>query len=102
MADQLKALVLGCYANPMVKSPNIDRLAGQGVTFVSAYGSNPLRTPARCAFMTGQNISQCGGYDNAAYWLWTMSTDVHHLRSCAHQRRQTTLSGNQFDLCPYK
>jgi len=61
MADQLTALVLGCYGNAEVKSPNIDRLARQGVTFESAYSSSPLCTPARYAFMTGQNISQCGG-----------------------------------------
>ena len=66
MADQLAALALGCYGNPTVKSPNIDQLAAEGVQFNAAYTSSPLCTPARYAFMTGQNISQCGGYDNAA------------------------------------
>ncbi|MHC4221728.1 MAG: sulfatase-like hydrolase/transferase, partial [Planctomycetota bacterium] len=77
MADQLTALALGCYGNTSVKSPNIDLLAQQGVTFESAYSSSPLCTPARYAFMTGQNISQCGGYDNAAYMPATMPTFAH-------------------------
>ena len=56
MADQLSALALGCYRNPVVKSPQIDRLADEGVVFDAAYSSSPLCTPARYAFMTGQNI----------------------------------------------
>ena len=90
MADQLTALALGCYGNPSVKSPNIDRLAQQGVTFDAAYSSSPLCTPARYAFMTGQNISQCGGYDNAAYMPATMPTFAHYLRLMGYK---TCLSG---------
>ncbi|MYJ51453.1 MAG: sulfatase-like hydrolase/transferase, partial [Gammaproteobacteria bacterium] len=67
MADQLTAKALGCYGNDEVLSPNIDRLAESGVRFEHAYASSPLCTPARYAFMTGQNVSRCRGYDNASY-----------------------------------
>jgi choline-sulfatase len=97
MADQLTALALGCYGNPTVKSPNIDRLAAQGVTFESAYSSSPLCTPARYAFMTGQNISQCGGYDNAAYMPSTMPTFAHYLRLMGYK---TCLSGKMHFVGP--
>ena len=90
MADQLTALALGCYGNNDVKSPHIDRLASEGVLFESAYSSSPLCTPARYAFMTGQNISQCGGYDNAAYMPATMPTFAHYLRLMGYK---TCLSG---------
>jgi len=90
MADQLTALALGCYGNKDVKSPNIDRLAAEGVLFESAYSSSPLCTPARYAFMTGQNISQCGGYDNAAYMPATMPTFAHYMRLMGYK---TCLSG---------
>ena len=90
MADQLTALALGCYGNKEVKSPNIDRLADEGVLFESAYSSSPLCTPARYAFMTGQNISQCGGYDNAAYMPGTMPTFAHYMRLMGYK---TCLSG---------
>lgn len=90
MADQLTALALGCYGNPTVKSPHIDKLAAEGVQFDSAYSSSPLCTPARYAFMTGQNISQCGGYDNAAYMPSTMPTFAHYLRMMGYR---TCLSG---------
>ena len=70
---------LGCYGGAHVKSPNIDRLAAQGVIFDAAYSSSPLCTPARYAFMTGQFISRSGGYDNAAYMPSTMPTDFQKI-----------------------
>lgn len=97
MADQLSALALGCYGNRSVKSPNIDRLAQQGVTFESAYSSSPLCTPARFAFMTGQNVSQCGGYDNASYMPATMPTFAHYLRLMGYK---TCLSGKMHFVGP--
>jgi len=97
MADQLTALALGCYGNREVKSPNIDRLAESGVVFESAYSSSPLCTPARYAFMTGQNISRCGGYDNAAYMPSTMPTFAHYMRLMGYR---TCLSGKMHFVGP--
>jgi choline-sulfatase len=97
MADQLSALALGCYHNDVVKSPHIDRLADEGVLFDAAYSSSPLCTPARYAFMTGQNISACCGYDNAAYMPATMPTFAHYLRLMGYR---TCLSGKMHFVGP--
>ena len=97
MADQLSALALGCYRNATVKSPNVDRLADEGVLFEAAYSSSPLCTPARYAFMTGQNISACGGYDNASYMPATMPTFAHYLRLMGYR---TCLSGKMHFVGP--
>ncbi len=97
MADQLSALALGCYQNDDVKSPHIDRLAAEGVTFDAAYSSSPLCTPARYAFMTGQNISACGGFDNAAYMPATMPTFAHYLRLMGYR---SCLSGKMHFVGP--
>lgn len=97
MADQLSALALGCYHHREVISPHVDRLAEEGVTFDAAYSSSPLCTPARYAFMTGQYISRCGGYDNAAYLPSTMPTFAHYLRLMGYR---TCLSGKMHFVGP--
>ncbi len=97
MADQLTAKALGCYGNRDVKSPHIDRLASEGVRFDAAYSSSPLCTPARYAFMTGQNISRCAGYDNAAYMPATMPTFAHYLRLMGYH---TCLAGKMHFVGP--
>jgi len=51
--DQLRRDHLGCYGNPMVRTPNLDRLAARGMVFEDAFVSNPLCMPARATFFTG-------------------------------------------------
>jgi arylsulfatase A-like enzyme len=45
---------LGCYGNEFVRTPNVDRLASEGVLFEHAYAQNPLCTPSRGSFLTGR------------------------------------------------
>eukprot|EP00808_Paulinella_micropora_P004206 g19564.t1 len=55
MADQLRFDALGAYGNGAVKTPNLDRLAKEGMLFKNAYSSTPVCTPARAALLTGQS-----------------------------------------------
>jgi len=58
---------LGCYGHPLVKSPNIDRLAERGVRFESAHCQYPLCGPSRASFMTGLYPDQTRIHRNAIY-----------------------------------
>ncbi|MEM9141730.1 MAG: sulfatase [Bacteroidota bacterium] len=51
VSDDLKANVLGCYGNMVCKTPNIDKLAREGVVFNRAYCQGVVCAPSRTSFM---------------------------------------------------
>lgn len=53
-SDQQRFDTLGCYGNPHVRSPNIDRLAESGVLFENCFAQSTVCTPSRAAFLTGR------------------------------------------------
>ena len=46
--------LLGCYGDPLVKTPNLDRIAQNGVRFTNAYAASALCCPARASIATGR------------------------------------------------
>src|SRR5690242_13319802 len=52
--DQLRAQALGCMGNPDVKTPNIDRLAAEGILFRQTFANTPVCCPARAILLTGK------------------------------------------------
>lgn len=52
--DQQRADTLGCYRNPFVSTPNLDRLADEGIVFDRCYAQSPICSPSRSSFLTGR------------------------------------------------
>ena len=67
MADDLGYGDLGCYGAPDIRTPNIDRLAQQGVRLTDFYANGPTCSPTRYAFMTGR-YQQRGGLEYALFY----------------------------------
>jgi len=73
--DDLNHWVGHLGRHPQTKTPNIDRLAKQGVTFTRAYCTAPACNPSRASLMSGQRPSTTGCYLNSQNWRPGISED---------------------------
>lgn len=53
LADDLGHAELGCYGQKKIKTPNLDKMAAQGLRFTQHYAGNAVCAPSRCVLMTG-------------------------------------------------
>lgn len=90
MADQMAAPALPFHGHPVVKTPNLSRLAAEGVVFDNAYCNYPLCAPSRFALLSGRLPSAIGAFDNAAEFASSVPTFVHYARAAGYR---TCLSG---------
>ena len=65
MVDEMKWNVMSCAGHPIVKTPNLDRLAREGTRFATAYTVAPICTPSRYSFFTGRYAHVHGSTDNS-------------------------------------
>jgi arylsulfatase A-like enzyme len=63
LADDLGWAELGCYGNTFNETPNLDKLASQGMRFTDAYAPAPVCSPTRASLLTGQHPARVGIVD---------------------------------------
>ena len=68
MCDDMGYGDLSCYGQQHFRTPNIDRLAAQGMRMTSAYAGSPVSAPSRACFMTGQHSGHTHVRGNREYW----------------------------------
>ncbi len=57
LADDLGYGDVGCYGQQIIHTPNIDKMASEGLLFTQAYSGCPVSAPSRCSLMTGLNTA---------------------------------------------
>ena len=68
MCDDMGYGDLGCYGQQYILTPNIDRMAKEGMRFTQAYAGAPVSAPSRACFMTGQHSGHTEVRGNKEYW----------------------------------
>jgi len=74
LADDLGYGDLGCYGHPTIRTPNLDRMAIEGLRFTQFYCAAPVCTPSRAALLTGRLPIRSGMCSNARNVLFPDST----------------------------
>lgn len=59
---------LACYGQKYINTPNLDKMASEGMLFTQAYAGAPVSAPSRATFMTGQHTGHTHIRDNKEYW----------------------------------
>ena len=85
MSDEHNPRVLGCAGHPMIRTPNLDRLAARGVRFTDAYCNSPICVPSRASFHTGRYVHQIRFWDNAIAYDGSVPTWGHRIREAGHR-----------------
>jgi arylsulfatase A-like enzyme len=65
LADDLGYGDLGCYGQERIQTPNIDRLAAEGIRFIQTYAGSTVCAPSRCSLMTGKHTGHATVRGNA-------------------------------------
>lgn len=97
MSDQHNANAMGCGGNPIVQTPNLDALAGQGARFTNAYCPYPLCAPSRAGFMAATYPSEIGAFDNSGTLASHTPTFAHALGAAGYD---TVLCGRMHFVGP--
>lgn len=67
MCDDLGYADVGCYGQQYISTPNLDRMAAEGMRFTQAYAGSPVSAPSRACFMTGQHTGHTKVRGNKEY-----------------------------------
>jgi arylsulfatase len=70
LADDLGWAELGCYGQTKIRTPNIDRIADEGIRFTQHYAGSPVCAPSRCVLLTGLHAGHALVRDNRENGGW--------------------------------
>ena len=92
MSDEHAPMYSSVYRHPIVRTPNMEKLAQAGATFDAAYCNSPVCMPSRMSFMTGRFVHKIGAWDNVSPLSSDQVTWAHRLRAVGYD---VALSGKQ-------
>ena len=85
ISDEHTRSVLGAYGNPVVRTPNLDRLAAAGTLFENAYTPSPVCVSARASLATGRWVHETGCWSSAEPYDGRLKGWGHRLTEAGHR-----------------
>jgi choline-sulfatase len=83
-SDEHTGTYMGCQGHPLLRTPNMDRLAARGTLFRNAYSNAPVCVPGRTALMTGRFASDVDSYSNSTCFAGGVPTWGNLLRDAGY------------------
>ncbi len=84
-SDQQRWDTLGCYGQPLDVTPNLDRMAAEGVRFENAFTCQPVCGPARSCLQTGKYAAETGCFRNGIALPQDETTIAHRLSEAGYE-----------------
>lgn len=78
-SDQQRPDTIGCYGQPLDITPNLDKIAKEGVLFENAFSPQPVCGPCRAIFQTGKYATDTGCFRNSIALPTNSKTIAHYL-----------------------
>jgi choline-sulfatase len=85
LSDEHAAAATGAYGHRDVRTPHLDRLAGQGWLFENAYCTSPMCVPSRLSLLSGRYVHEIGAWDNGIVPGESFRSWGHHLRAAGYE-----------------
>jgi arylsulfatase A-like enzyme len=85
LADDMGYADLGCYGSKRIKTPNLDRMAEQGIRFTQHYAGTSVSAPSRCSLMTGLHTGHTqvrGNLQAKPYGQVSLKAGTQTIASC--------------------
>jgi len=86
LCDDLGYGDLGCFGNKIIRTPNLDKLAADGIRYTNAYSAAPVCSPSRVGLLTGRSPNRAGVFD----WIPEAKEDAKNPRDLVHMRESET------------
>ncbi|MFX0143660.1 MAG: sulfatase-like hydrolase/transferase, partial [Candidatus Hodarchaeota archaeon] len=102
ITDAMRADHMGCAGNPIVKTPNLDKLAAEGVRFTNHFCNNPICMPNRATLITGVYPNVHGVRSNGINLRKDIPTIIQTLRKRGWYTAAIGKVHHQYWLAPFK
>lgn len=103
MADDLGYAEVGCYGQEKIRTPNLDRMAAEGMRFTQFYSGAPVCAPARCVLMTGKHLGHAAIRNNSEVQpegQWPIADDEVTMAEVLKTRGYATAAIGKWGLGP--